>query len=430
MKLKTMTITILMSSFLLSEYPNFEIIINNNPYSEKLFIHTMHQPSGYMAILDTNLNFYWSICSGYNGIDFKTNGEFLTYFHKDREENDEIDDNYWIIANENMNETDTLKSMIGTTDYHDMRLLDNGNYILQSYVSAYIDLSELVEGGHPNALVKGILNIEEFDQNHNLIFDWFAFDYLDISEYNNLNITNHEFTWMHGNSIDIDYDNNLILSNRRSSELIKIDRVTGEVIWIMGGPLNEFEIIGDSFNGFSKQHDARRLNNGNLLLFDNGNQHSPPTSRVIEYEIDEENKTAILIWEFINPYNELSLSMGSVQRLPNENTLINWGNTIGERGGIIMEVNQDHIIVLEIEYPHGYNTYKARKDAWEFNIPMHIGDANLDEDVNILDVLYLVNYIFDDDSIKNIFNLYKIDINKDYEIDVTDIVEMINIILY
>ena len=136
------------------------------------------------------------------------------------------------------------------------------------------------------------------------------------------------------------------------------------------------------------------------------------------------------VWEFINPYNELSLSMGSVQRLPNENTLINWGNTIGEQGGIIMEVNQDHIIVLEIEYPHGYNTYKVRKHDWEFNVPMLVGDPNLDETVNILDVLYIINYIFDDDSIKDIFNLYKIDINKDYEMDVLDIVEMVNIILF
>ena len=68
-----------------------------------------------------------------------------------------------------MNEIDTIKSTIGITDYHDMRLLDTGNYILQSYVSLYIDLSEFVEGGHPNALVNGILNIEEFDQNQNLI---------------------------------------------------------------------------------------------------------------------------------------------------------------------------------------------------------------------------------------------------------------------
>ena len=186
MKIKQMPIFILLCCFLLPEYPNFEIRANNNPYNEKLFIHTMLQPSGYMAILDTNLNFYWSICSGNKGIDFKTNGEFITYFYKDTEENDELDDNYWIIADQSMNEIDTIKSTIGITDYHYMRLLDNGNYILQSYVSSYINMSELVDGGHPNALVNGILNIEEFDQNHNLIFAWYAFDYLDISASKNL----------------------------------------------------------------------------------------------------------------------------------------------------------------------------------------------------------------------------------------------------
>ena len=62
----------------------------------------MHQPSGYMAILDTNLDFYWSICSGYKGIDFKKNGNFISYFNKDTAVNDEYDENYWIIADENI----------------------------------------------------------------------------------------------------------------------------------------------------------------------------------------------------------------------------------------------------------------------------------------------------------------------------------------
>ena len=71
MKLKILIIIHLLHSILLAEYPNFDIIINENPYNSKLFIHTMHQPSGYMAILDQDLNFYWSICSGNTGIDFK-----------------------------------------------------------------------------------------------------------------------------------------------------------------------------------------------------------------------------------------------------------------------------------------------------------------------------------------------------------------------
>ena len=79
---------------------------------------------------------------------------------------------------------------------------------------------------------------------------------------------------MHGNSIDVDYDDNLILSNRRSNEIIKIIDKNGEVIWIMGG-LNEFQFINDSFNGPAAQHDVTRLDNGNILVFDNGNLDIP-----------------------------------------------------------------------------------------------------------------------------------------------------------
>ena len=87
-----------------------------------------------------------------------------------------------------------------------------------------------------------------------------------------------------------------------SSEIIKIDRENGNVIWIMGGPTNEFTIYDDPLNGVSWQHDVSRLDNGNILIFDNGNYHDPHLSRVVEYSIDEINKTATLVWEYQNPY--------------------------------------------------------------------------------------------------------------------------------
>ena len=195
----------------------------------------------------------------------------------------------------------------------------------------------------------------------------------------------------------------------------------------MGGPLNEFLFSNDSLGSFSKQHDVRRLENGNILIFDNGNTHQPPQTRVIEYEIDEINKTAILVWEFANPNNHLALSMGSCQRLPNNNTLINWGNITGI-GANIMEVDYDKNIVLEMQY-NGHNTYKVRKSNWTFNIPMMIGDPNLDNTINVLDIIYQVNYVLNNENPNGIFDLYKIDINKDYFIDVLDIVELVNIIL-
>ena len=399
-------------------YANFDIIINNNPYPANIFVHTQH--SNYMAILDESLNPYWFIKSdNIGGLDFKPSHDVISFFNKDN--------NQWIIADKNMHEIDTLQCTSGITDYHDIRILENGGYIIQAYDSLFFDMSEVVEGGNQNTKIKGVLRIQEFDLNDELILDWFAFDHLDIEYFTNLNLTNPEFTWMHGNSIEIDYDNNLILSDRRSSQLIKINRITGNVLWTLGGPLNSFEIINDSFGGFSKQHDARRLENGNLLLFDNGNQHNPPTSRAVEYLINEENMTATLVWEFPNPYEHISASMGSVQRLSIGNTLINWGNIQGGVGSQIMEIDSNNNIVLELEFDIG-SCYKVRKSDWEFNIPMTIGDSNLDNYTDILDIMYQVNFILSENS-TDLFNLYKIDLNKDALINIQDILELINLIL-
>tara|TARA_B110000495_G_C22980498_1_gene576299 strand:+ start:151 stop:1413 length:1263 start_codon:yes stop_codon:yes gene_type:complete len=398
-------------------YADFEIIVNNDPFPSNIFLHT--QSSNFMAILDESLEPYWFVKSdNLGGIDFKPTHDYISYFDKNNTR--------WIIADKSMNEIDTLQCSSGLTDYHDIQILSNGNYILQAYDSLIVDMSSLIEGGNPSALVKNILRIQEFNENHELILDWSAFDHLNIQDFTNLNLTNSEFSWMHGNSIEIDYDDNIIISDRRSSQLIKIHRTTGSALWILGGPLNSFEIVNDSFEGFSKQHDARRLDNSNILLFDNGNNHEPPTSRVVEYQIDEENMIATLVWEFFNPYGDLSASMGSVQRLPNENTLINWGN-IPTMGARIMEVDSNNNIVLELEFDIG-SCYKVRKSDWGFNIPMIVGDSNLDGIINVSDIIYQINFILSQNSI-DLFNLYKIDVNKDSNIDILDVVEMINIIL-
>ena len=47
--------------------------------------------------------------------------------------------------------------------------------------------------------------------------------------------------------------------------------------------------------------------------------------------------------------------MGSVQRLENQNTLINWGLVVGH-GAIITEVDYEKNIVLDIRYPVGIQT--------------------------------------------------------------------------
>ena len=331
--------------------------------------------------------------------------------------------------NEFMIETDTLECTGEyLADYHDVQILANGGYLLQTYDSISVDMSTIIEGGDTSASVQFLI-IQEFDLNHDLIFEWNAWDHLNIADYTNLDLTLNKIVWMHGNSIEIDLDENILISNRRSSEIIKIDRYSGLVIWRLGGPQNEFIFVDDPFSGFSKQHDVRRIDNGNITLFDNGNLHNPPTSRAIEYEINEDDKIVTLVWDYPQPDGYVGLAMGSVQRLPNHNTLINWGS-IPNHGAIITEVDYNKDIVLEIHYPPEYHSYKIRKSQWEFSTNLIPGDINLDNKLDIIDISYLANYLTVEHLDLDVFHLFRFDINKDRIIDESDIEQLVGSILY
>ena len=393
-------------------YLDFEIIVNNDPYPANIFLHTTGAQPRYMAIIDSLINPSWFINSGPLGLDFKVNQNKLSYFNKNNKS--------WIILNEYMVETDTLECVNGyDADYHDIQLLANGGYLLQAYDSISVNMSEIISGGNNDAMVI-LLIIQEFDSNKNLIFEWNAWEHLNIADYENLDLTNNRIVWMHGNSIHIDLDSNILVSNRRSSEVIKIDRNTGDVIWYFGGPNNEFSITNDPYNGFSRQHDVRRIENGNILLFDNGNDHDPPISRAVEYEIDESEKTADLVWDFSHPEGYVGLAMGSVQRLPNNNTLINWGRLLNQ-GAVITEVDYDKNIVFEIQYPYPFYCYRVTKHNWQFDTNLISGDTNLDNQVNILDINFIADYTAQDTSELDVYHLYRYDINRDRSIDDIDI---------
>jgi hypothetical protein len=60
-------------------------------------------------------------------------------------------------------------------------------------------------------------------------------------------------------------------------------------------------------------------------LFDNGSLRSPPSSRAIEYRLDETARIAELVWEFRHDPPIFGFALGFAQRLANGNTLINYG---------------------------------------------------------------------------------------------------------
>lgn len=210
------------------------------------------------------------------------------------------------------------------TDMHDIQLLTNGHFLLIGDDYEQIDMSQVVPGGNPKAQVVGIV-VQELDRNKNVVFQWRSLDHFQITDAtSDIDLAAATVDYVHSNAITMDKDGNLMLSSRNLDEITKINRQTGDIIWRLGGKNNRFSLLNDNV-WFSHQHDIRRLANGNISLFDDGNLHwSIAPSRAVEYNLDEANKTVSLVWSFEND-NEYSGAMGNVQRLSNGNTMIGWG---------------------------------------------------------------------------------------------------------
>jgi hypothetical protein len=245
------------------------------------------------------------------------------------------------------------------TDLHDLQVLPDGHALLFSYDPEPVDMGAVVPGGDPDATVVGLV-IQELDRAKNVVFQWRSWDHFEITDAApDIDLTAPVIDPVHGNAIERDADGNLLLSSRHLDEITKISRRTGRVIWRWGGRHNEFTFVNDPI-GFSHQHDIRRLPNGHVTLFDNGYLHEPQFSRAVEYRLDEPGRTATLVWEHRADPGQIAHLMGSVQRLPNGNTLIGWGSS----HPALTEVSPDGAKVSELTFDPGIWNYRAFRFEW------------------------------------------------------------------
>ncbi|MBS1493906.1 MAG: aryl-sulfate sulfotransferase [Bacteroidetes bacterium] len=252
-----------------------------------------------------------------------------------------------------------------STDLHDLRVYPNGHSLLMSYDPQRVNMAELTPRGDPNAIVIGLV-IQELDENKNVIFQWRSWDHFNILDATHENFTLPVIDCVHGNSIEMCKDGNILISSRHLDEVTKINRNTGSIIWRLGGIRNQFRFENETVT-FSHQHAVRELPNGNITLFDNGNYPSTivpiheqvPLSRAVEYKINETTKIATLVWQYSQGI--FGFAMGYAERLPNGNTIIGWG--MGSPS--VTEVDPNGEKVFEMTLPDGQVSYRALKDSWD-----------------------------------------------------------------
>jgi hypothetical protein len=228
------------------------------------------------------------------------------------------------------------------TDNHELRLTFHDTTLEAAHFFAFSarpgDLSRW--GGPHDTLIVGheLLRVDADGTVHMILNGWDHFGWEDRIEPPRDTLLDFD----HPNSIDFDHDGNYIVSYRNMGEITKINARTGAIMWRFGGRNNQFTIRGDPLNGFSAQHSVRVLDNGDLLIYDNGTRHTPPETLAVEYRLDPAAKTADMVWQFRHdpvfwvPYT------GSVQRLKNGNTVIGYSNR-----GIVTEVRPDGTVAWE-----------------------------------------------------------------------------------
>jgi arylsulfate sulfotransferase len=195
--------------------------------------------------------------------------------------------------------------------------------------------------------------------------------------------------WFHMNSLFFDTtDNSIIVSGRSQSAVIKMDYSSGSLKWIVGNPnfwndsfsnylLKPVDMNGQPIDVSNQdfwtygQHAAQRLQNGNILMYDNGdfrgyydNPSVPQVSysRAVEYTIDGQAKTIQLVWEFNNDKSLFTRYTGFVQQVSPTNRLIAYmDGSLGDDIPKVVEINDKNQIVFDATINKGAFYYRTAK---------------------------------------------------------------------
>lgn len=205
--------------------------------------------------------------------------------------------------------------MDGYSFHHQVLEKPNGNFLVTVNKNGISTVEDhIIE---IDRQTKGIVNVWDFRQS---------------LQQSRTTLTQDQQDWFHINAVEYDANDNTIIVSGRTQGLVKVNDAN-EVIWIMGphrgwgtagngidlntkllNPLNssgqainnqslsDGVINNTSFEWNWYQHAPQVMPNGNVMLFDNGdNRNFSGTgsySRAVEYEINVSNMTIQQVWQY------------------------------------------------------------------------------------------------------------------------------------
>lgn len=317
---------------------------------------------GLLAAIDHDGEIVWSYQSDARISDVEPlrNGNFAFVTTDNRATEIDVLGNrvgHWYAADRPQGEADGIP-IPTLTMHHEIDELSNGNLIVMgTEIREYDDwYSSETDPDAPRKRqqVMGDV-IVEFTREGKVVWVWKALDHLDPYRIGYETFTNYWINrgfpgardWSHGNGFFHDErDDSLLISFRMQDAVVKVDRKTGEIAWILGDhsgwPLHlqpKLLTPDGEMSWFYHQHMPQITSKGTLLLFDNRTfsvrPFAPPLrpaqtwTRAVEYAIDEETRSVKQLWASQGPAIDrlMTFAMGEADAMPTTgNVLLFYGS--------------------------------------------------------------------------------------------------------
>lgn len=236
--------------------------------------------------------------------------------------------------------------------HHDLCRMPNGNTMILRFVETPPEIARKVKGGMPGTEANGIMYSDSFREitpDGEVVWEWLGYEHLD-PETDAMCPLCHRAEWTHANTCEVLPNGDILTSFLTLNTVAIIDKKYGNIKWRWGP------------GEIAHQHTPSMLENGNILIFDNGT-HRPatherphPNMHVYSRLVEVNPSTNEIVWSY---QPEATLSFFSpfasgCQRLPNGNTLA----TDIARGSIF-EVTMDGELVWEYINPFYSQGLKA-----------------------------------------------------------------------
>jgi hypothetical protein len=237
--------------------------------------------------------------------------------------------------------------------HHDVRRLRNGNTIFPYLKKMVYSIPPSAEEPHPAQRKLRSDVILEVSRTGDIVWEWHADRYLDRNRCRGINCKYHLESkhwianirdWTHVNTVQVLPDNkwhrqgdprfkpgNIIILPRNMGTAMIIDRPSKKIVW---------EYAGDYRGGLVFPHESHMIPEGlpgagNILIFDNGRKKKRGS-----FALEINPVTKKVVWVYENGPSFFSKGLGSLQRLPNGNTLIS-----EDERGRVFEVTPDKQVV-------------------------------------------------------------------------------------